>query len=279
MSTLQADIISIAEHNLATDQSKTRHELFSVIKRHMPNSRALASTSNIQFPTRYKPGGCLQIVSSSIQGRISQQGSDRYGRWTYVGLATRSQSMIFIITVYKPCKSSHQTGSLTVYKQQWTMMREEQVDYPEPRKQFDDDLLDFLQQLQHHSHRLIIVGDFNETRTHSKLFQNLYSMGLRDMVQSRHTNIPKFRSCNKGLNVIDYALCSLSILPYIQISTYEPFMLNTISDHRGIVIDFDTKQMMGKPEKIISPDSRGINSTNPVQVEKFIERLQQLWKK
>ena len=276
---LQTDIIAFAEHNLAVDQSKTRYDLTSTIKKHLPNSRTISSTSEIQFPTAYKPGGCLTIATSSIQSRINLHGSDRFGRWTYMGLVTKAQGMIVIITVYKPCKNNATSGPLTVYRQQWTMLRQSDIDHPDPRKQFDDDFLKFIRQLQLQSHRIIIIGDFNETRNRSKLFQSLSSLGLQDMVFSRHENIPPFRSCSRGNNVIDYALCSSSLCPYIQASAYEPFMFTTTSDHRGIVIDFDTRNLLGRPEKIQSPDHRGINANNPILIEKFINQLQTLWKK
>ena len=104
-------------------------------------------------------------------------------------------------------------------------------------------------------------------------------MGLVDTILSRHTNTPPFRSCNKGNNVIDFALCSPSILSCITSSAYEPFMINTMSDHRGIVIDFDTQELLGKHEHIVSPDKRGLNANNPIQVDKFLEALQKYWTK
>ena len=109
-----------------------------------------------------------------------------------MGLATKAQGMIVIITVYKPCKNNEKSGPLTVYRQQWTMLRQSDIDHPDPRKQFDDDFLKFIRQLQLQSHRIIIIGDFNETRNRSKLFQSLSSLGLQDMVFSRHENIPPF---------------------------------------------------------------------------------------
>ena len=99
------------------------------------------------------------------------------------------------------------------------------------------------------------------------------------MIFSRYTNTPQFRTCNKGKNVIDHALCSPTLIPCIRTSCYEPFMITTLSDHRGIVIDFDTRLLIGKQELITSPDRRGVNANNPVQVELFIQHLQKYWVK
>ena len=279
LNNLQADIICFAEHNLAVDQLRTRYDLINTIKRHLPNSRIVLATSDIQSPTAYKPGGCVQIITNTINSRITIQGSDRFGRWTYVGLATKHKTMIFIITTYKPCKNHARSRHSTVYNQQWTMMRNEDMEQPEPRKQFDEDFVKFIQSLQEKAHRMIIVGDFNETRNKSKLLRELQSMGLIDVISSRHANTPPFRSCNKGNNIIDHAICSHSLLSSITSSSYEPFLLNTTSDHRGIVVDFNTRSLLGKQELIVSPDKRGLNASNPIQVEKFIDELQKHWKK
>ena len=72
------------------------------------------------------------------------------------------------------------------------MLRTEKTDNPDPCKQFDNNFLAIAQHLQQKSHRLIIVGDYNETRNRSTLFQSLHHMGLRYMVLSRHDNIPHF---------------------------------------------------------------------------------------
>ena len=100
--------------------------------------------------------------------------------------------MIFIVTVYKPYKNHLGSGPFTVYNQQWTMMRHNNIKQPEPRKQFDADLLQFIQKLQANSHRLIIVGDFNETHHKSKVLQESNNMGLVDTVMSRHYNTLPF---------------------------------------------------------------------------------------
>ena len=279
MTNLQADIICFAEHNLAVDQPRTRYDLINTIRKHLPNSRIVTTTSAIKSTTAYKPGGCLQIIANTIHSRITTQGSDRFGRWTFVGLATRHKTMIYIVTTYKPCKNHNRSGPFTVYNQQWTMMRQEEIERPEPRQQFDEDFLKFIKSLQEKAHRLIIVGDFNETKKQSKLLRELRNMGLIDVVSSRHANIPPFRSCNKGNNIIDHAICSHPLMSSITASSYEPFMLNTTSDHRGIVIDFNTRSLLGRQELIVSPDKRGLNANNPIQVERFIDELQKYWKK
>ena len=140
----------MAEHNLAIDLSQTRYGLTNTIRRHFPNARIVMATSEIQSTSAYKPGGCLQIITKSTHGRITSQGHDRLGRWTYTGLATQNKSIIFVITVYKPCKDHTNSGPSTVYNQQWSMLRLNDVQQPDPRQQFDKDFLEF--KLLRHNH-------------------------------------------------------------------------------------------------------------------------------
>ena len=86
MNNLETDITCLAEHNLSTDQHNVRYKLHSIIKRHSPASRIITSTSPIEFPTSFKPGGCMNIITKSLHGRITQQKTDKLGRWNYVSL-------------------------------------------------------------------------------------------------------------------------------------------------------------------------------------------------
>ena len=234
MNTLKTDISCFVEHNLDVTQTKIRYDLQKVTKRHIPTSSTIATTSPTPFPSSFKPGGCMNIIAKTIRGRITEQGQDAMGRWTYIRLATKQSSMIYIITAYKPCKTTlNQAGPFTVFRQQWTEMRNKGITNPQPRKQFDKDLLNFIHTIQQQHHRIILVGDFNEPSTNSELLKQLHQLRLRDMIRQRHPQLPRFRSCNKGGNIIDFAFCSLSLLPSVLDSTYEPFMLNVNSDHRA----------------------------------------------
>ena len=99
------------------------------------------------------------------------------------------------------------------------------------------------------------------------------------MVRDRHHNMPKFRTCTKGENIIDYAYCSASIFQDITASTYEPFYLNTDSDHRGILIDLNRQTLFGRQDPLAIIPARGLASTNMVQTKTFLSYLSTLWKK
>ena len=276
---MDTDIICLSEHNLSTDQFKTRQSLQSIVQKHIPAARTITTTSPIKFSSQFKPGGCITILTRTIHGRITSQQQDELGRWTVVSLATKRSNLVYIITAYKPCKATlAQAGPLTVLRQQWTILRNKGIRNPNPRKQFDIDLTKMIASIMEKGHQVILFGDFNETKDQSDLFQSLYNLGLRDMVDNRHRNLPKFRSYARGNQVIDYGLCSLSLLPLINLSTYEPFRTNTNSDHRGIIVDFNSKLLFGKQHLLSTPTTRGLQSTNIIQSEKFLQFLSKYWK-
>ena len=61
-------------------------------------------------------------------------------------------------------------------------------------------------------------------------------------------------------------------------AAYEPFSLNSTSDHCGIILDFDTKILLGRRDTIAPVIHRGLNANNPVQTEKFLKYLQHFWR-
>ena len=277
MNNLDADIICFTEPNLDTSQPKIRLDLHKTIQRHCPQSKILSTTSPLTFQSAFKPGGCLTIIRNSLHSRVNHQGYDELGRWQYVRIATKTEAMIYIITIYKPCKHTlKQAGPMTVFRQQWTILRGKGHNTPQPRKQFDDDLIKFLSQIQGEGHQIILVGDFNDHKNNSRLFPRLYSLGLRDMINDRHTNLPTYRSYLRGSNTIDYAMCSLPLMQFIESSLYEPFKLHTDSDHRGIIIDF-SKHLVGKQERLSPVPNRGVQSSNPFLAEEFLKTLKKEW--
>ena len=184
-----------AEPNLATDQTHIRCSLNKAVKQHFPTARIIPSASPIPYPSSFKPGGTLLITTSSPTSRITKQGSDHMGRWSYVLLATKQSHMICIVTLYRPCKQNYNTaGPFTVHRQQWTLLREQGILNPLPRDQFDQDLINFIQEQQSQGHHLIISGDFNGTKSSTPLFEQLYHVGLRDVVADRHFDLPSFRT-------------------------------------------------------------------------------------
>lgn len=278
ITTLSPDLLAFTEPNLAFDQVSTRFDVLNTIKRHLPAARLIASSSPIPSLSSYKPGGCMTISTKDINCRVTKQYADPMGRWTYVSLATKKSSFVTILTVYKPCRTTiEQAGPMTVFRQQWLHLRQQGHINPNPRDQFDSDLLQLITTLQDQQHRIIMAGDFNETFSSSVLLQTFYSMGLRDAVSTRHPNLPPFRTYNRGTQVIDYVLVSAELLPFITTSSYEPFNLHMTSDHRSIIVDLDKDLFLGKPHPLQTPDHRGFTSTDAHQTEKYIHYLHQYW--
>ena len=171
------------------------------------------------------------LSKNTITRRIAQQGQDSLGRWVYALLATQQDSMICVITAYKPCSASISAGPWTVRCQQWLCLCDSGHTSPNPREQFDTNLTQFIQSMINKGHQIILAGDFNSSRETSPLFTQLCNMGLRDAIHNRHFQLPPFRSYSRGNKVIDFVLCSSSLVSFIQRSSYEPFGFSMTSDH------------------------------------------------
>ena len=73
MNNISTDIIGFAEHNLDVSQSKLRYDLQSIVKKHIPSSQTIASTSPLKFPSAFKPGGCMTIITRNLHSLITEQ--------------------------------------------------------------------------------------------------------------------------------------------------------------------------------------------------------------
>ena len=133
LQSLQPDLLSFTEPNLAFEQTATRFDVLKVIKRHLPSSRLICSSSAIPSLSPYKPGGSMMISTKSINCRITKQFTDPLGRWTYVSFSKKQSSFVTFITVYKPCRTSiDHIGPMTVYRQQWLALRQQGQLNPSP---------------------------------------------------------------------------------------------------------------------------------------------------
>ena len=61
-------------------------------------------------------------------------------------------------------------------------------------------------------------------------------------------------------------------------AAYEPFSLNTTSDHRGIILDLHTKTLLGHKEPIAPVTRQDLNANNPIQLDHFLKQLNKLWR-
>lgn len=79
-------IIALQEINLDTLQTDIRSKIESVFKQHFGAVRLVTSTSPIQAPHAWKPGGTLLAVVGHWSHSVLDTSADELGRWSRVTL-------------------------------------------------------------------------------------------------------------------------------------------------------------------------------------------------
>ena len=217
----------------------------------------------------------MNIISKSLHGRITQQGYDKLGRWTFISLATKRANMIYVITAYKLCKTNLQNaGPMTVFHQQWTPLQG--IQDPNPREQFDKELLKFLTNIQEKGHQIILLGDFNETPDETSTAEYLIQQHrLMDPWNPMQEESKEFNTYFRGHDRLDRCLISTSLQTALHDIKYIDFNMIGGSDHRGILVDFNKSLLQVPRTDINTMSNREIRSNDRKQAVQYIEKFYQ----
>ena len=277
MKSVSADIVLLTETNLQWTHPTVL--LMSNCHRKRIFDFSIQTTSNSQrnYNSPYQPGGTCSILIDKLVGRHLTSTTDLIlGRWNITTLNTRNNHKLSIVCCYQVCQQSpDHAGPKTAYSQQWSLLKEQGVAYPDPRKQFYKDLDKTLTSLAQQDHTIILAGDFNNSLGDDPhgLDKIVYKFNLTDAIQHLHgpSSLPSY---NRGKKCIDYIFCSRSFLPAIQRGAILPFYSITTSDHRPIFIDIDISRTFQSPlSSLIRPSQRSLSSTNPSNCAKYIAKI------
>jgi hypothetical protein len=182
--------------------------------------------------------------------------------------------IITIITAYKPCTVTTNTGT-TIYHQQLALQQSKTNATINPRKNFASDLLQWMKKLHQKGERFILGGDFHETLHSKSDMMKLCSDSKLHMVDilGNLNHIP-FSTTKIGKSRIDYILISLEIVPGVMKMGHHIFDQLVYIDHRGMFIDLDTKLLFGAEHvKLVRENSKIIRTKDPKCVSKYITVL------
>ena len=206
------------------------------------------TSTPIESPTMFKPGGVLSLTHGDVKGRILHSGQDPLGRWVYTKYRRNTGPPITIIATYQVVDvDPRRSGPTTYATQLYSLYNRQGRPNPEKlRHHHAEDLIRFVKQCQNKGEWIILAGDLNEvlginTRGLTKLHSDC---GLIDAVLDKH-GITEFTSYQRGNHVIDYLLVDPNVLQCIKAVGYEPFNMHILSDHRGIFVDISTSQTFG----------------------------------
>lgn len=260
------DLIGFCEHNLHPDPQVTS-QFTEAIHRISKNTKSVLSATPIPSATPFKPGGTGYITFQSTTGRVYKSYSDAFGRWTAVTLKGKNVFITVIVTYQSPVATGN-NNCMTYHQQQLTCFQQlsnSQNKYANftdksPRQFFRRDLLKFVQQFYDQDHKLIIVGDFNDTPDESSVtFQLCQKYQLHDPWETScddcHSNIPTY---HRGKRRIDRILLSDAIKSECCGIQYTDYHMIAQSDHRGIILDLNLSIFKEPPIPIHQPTPRSI---------------------
>lgn len=147
-----------------------------------------------------------------------------------------------------------------------------------PRTAFIQDLRHFISTLQSNGHDIILGGDFNETLDdcNSGILKLVTYNNLTDPFLYRFPHHSTFGTHANGQRRIDSVLITPTLLPSLLKIGYAPFHYSTRSDHRPLLLEFQTRALFGLQHiQIQAAHHRVIRSNDKIMVHRFISRWYQ----
>ena len=139
-----ADVLGLLETNIPSnrDQSKDIRQVSNSLWRHSKFIHGNCPPDDFfDDPDKVQPGGALQLIHGSHNGRIFKYDADYLGRWVTQVLRLKDNRSLAILTAYRPGTTSvAASGDTTIIKQQFRALQRRGVVNPNPRKLFLKDL-------------------------------------------------------------------------------------------------------------------------------------------
>lgn len=273
---LQIDYVGITEHCLNMSQHQIRNNIHKSLNQYFRGQFALQMNStNMITLSPYLPGGTAALLLGDHISRIDPggKGGDEQGRWSFLTLRRKKLPPLTIYTVYKV--NQHPTNAIgnTAWHQQRILLDRQNRPNEHPREAFTTDLIQSIQRHQQLHHHIIVGGDFNDTlyTTRSQLLRLANATNLIDPWTILYPQFESINTHQRGRARIDSVLISHDLMNSVRHMGYSPFNWLTTSDHRCLVIDFDTSLLFQDTTSILHhPQLRGIKSNDKQQVNTFI---------
>jgi hypothetical protein len=192
------------------------------------------------------------------------------GRWVSFQLTTSPGIISRIIVAYMPSNSDKSRGT-SVIAQHRRYLRYKCNDKRCPRQAWREDLANQMETWMENGERLILFADVNESVRRGKFGKYMAQLGLVESLSSLHHDLPETKSWFRGKNQITGVWCSPCFNPSTCLLL--PFGFG-VGDHRGIIIDIPTKDLLGTEiPTIIRPKARRLQSFIPKVRDRYLDFL------
>ena len=283
MKVWDVDIVQLSETNVAWENKVPRRVIQKITQRYDMTGSWTVASSNIDMSGYVKPGGAGILTLGTWTGHILDRGVDphKMGRWAYVLLGgSKTGTKLLLITGYRTGKRSGIPGERTAWSQQRvSLMKSGRQETP--TMAFISDIKKWLKKYKAPGVEIVLTLDANEQWTESSMIAqmanelNLKNLTAKFDLSDTHPNLANINRST----TIDYCLCSPRALDHITFATSTPYSLETLGDHRGIVLDMNLKQLLGTTSWETNMGCRKLTMKNPQAVDRYLKRVDELFTK
>lgn len=252
----KVSISMLQETKLNWRKPNIQKAINNIGKKAYSNITITTSCSDSSSDKNWQAGGVSIFSAGAIQNRLITQGTDPtgMGRFAYQTFRGKSNIKIAFISAYRVCDQSiGSAGDLTSYFQQWHTLKQRGVKNPQPRKQILRDLQSLILEFIFNGYDVCLGIDANagldDNRQQLRFFAE--DCGLIDIHESifdddfyMENKVPA--TFNRGNKKIDFILCTPRLLDCVKTAAILAENVGLISDHRCLVVDFDTRRMFGE---------------------------------
>jgi hypothetical protein len=149
------------------------------------------------------------------------------------------------------------------------------VTYPNPRKQFIDDLQRTISQSVANHKSVVIIGNYNEALSkNSNLMASICSKhGLFNVHTHFHGANADIPTYARGSTRLDYGVASPTLKSFVYACGYNLFNEYIHSDHRAQFLDLNLKSFFGHATpRLARPGLRFVSSASS-DIKKFIRKM------
>ena len=279
---MQVDVFGLTEINLDLNNGIIKDK-FVQSGKHFDNYLRMATSSSLQKvgDTPFKMGGTVTGTNGVWSGRITEQGCDVMGRWSFLKLQTRYGKEVVFITTYLPRKPSKEGGGSTIYNQMAADLLKRKGKLLDPRKELLADLYIYIEKENKKGNTLFLMGDMNDNLglNDSQVNKFLQSLGMTIAHKVRHgDNEPLPATHDRGTTCLDLIGCSDHVNESAIVRAgFAPFYFNFFTDHRGVFIDLDIKSIFHCPR----PDTtkaiyKRFTTLHVPKCSKYLHKLEEL---
>ena len=282
---MQVDVFGLTEINLDLNNGLVKDNFIQSGK-HFDNYLRMSTSSSLQKvgESPFKMGGTVTGTNGCWSGRITDQGSDPLGRWSYQKLQARHGKQVVFITTYLPRKPTKDGGESTIYRQMEIDLLKARGKMLNPREELLRDLYNTIDKEHNKGNTVFLLGDMNDNleKDQGQVRQFLTSLGMTMTYKTRHGAAAALPATHdRGKMCIDMIGCSDHIKESAIVRTgYAPFYFNFFTDHRGVYVDLDIDSIFnsGRPDTT-RPIYKRFTTFHVPKCSRYLKKLEELMEK